>query len=1277
MATKSIISLRGSARIALALLFSVCLCQGAGAQTNMSVVATGPYSAVASHPATWGQQWETAISSKGDLFTVDFQNGGLYLFPAGGGAMVTLIASGNTWTNPGIAIDPWDNLWIGLDWNNEFERIPYANGTWNMSDPNIITYAYFWNPGSQAFNTVNTSIPLLKPFDFSFSSKVTNASNGTATMAVGDFNSGAIDSFAVDSKGNVLSGTVVVSTLAGSKAEAIAVDNSGNIYFVEQGGTPGVLLVPAGTTNATDTKLTRVDPNLSSPDGVTVDSNGNVYVSDSKTGVYLVPNVSGTVSPSDAVLMDAIPAFANVDFDLVRGIMYVPTTYGLGGGWTSPSGTVYNDFVAVALSNVGLGDAATGVQGAPETINVGFAASTTLENIEIVEAGGGTDFTVVGGTCKTGTTYKAGETCTVEVALNSKIIGNVSAKLELLDSGGNILASLSLSGIGLVPAVVSGPISAVASHPATWGQQWETAISSKGDLFTVDFQNGGLYLFPAGGGAMVTLIPGGSCGYCSTGIALDPWDNLWIGLTWNDEFERIPYANATWNMSDPNIITYAYSWLTGSQAFNTVNTSIPFMQVFDFSFSSKVTNASNGTATMAVGDFHSPAIDSFAVDSKGNVLSGTVVVSTLAGSKAEAIAVDNSGNIYFVEQGGTPGVLLAPAGTTNATDTKLTRVDPNLSSPDGVTVDSNGNIYVSDSKAGVYLVPNENGTVNPSDAYLLAAVPAFANVDFDVLRGIMYVPTAPGASGGWNGINDIAAVALANVHLGSAAAGSQGASSTVNFGLSAGVTPAKFTIEEAGAAAPDLVVASGGSCVAGTAYEALSTCSVNVALSPHAAGGVSGKLLMLDGTNNVIASMALYGTAQGAVISGTPAFEQSIGAGLMVPGQVAADAASSLYVADSGLKKVLMYPAGAIATTAGVSVGTGLTAPTGVAVDGAGDVFIADSGKVYEVPYTPTGLNTAGQITLKTGLGAKLNLATDALGNLYVADPNNARVVKLGNLGGMFGALSQTEIDLTGFTAPAAVAVDGSNSLYVADGSNLIEVQPNGTRSTLLTTLSNTTGLAVDLSGAVYISSNGGTKRVPYVSGALSPSTETVIGATVTDPTSVALDRADNAYLADGTALNLHLVSASGWANTGSPALGSTGSGSATLTNIGTSTLNVTGFLLSDSVDFSASGCSAPVAPMATCTVNVTMDPEGPGVQGPISSVITAQGNAANSPVGVVASGTAGALAGSTTTLTIPSTVTVLSIPISITVASTSGTGATPTGNVVISLNGVAQPPVT
>jgi hypothetical protein len=271
--------------------------------------------------------------------------------------------------------------------------------------------------------------------------------------------------------------------------------------------------------------------------------------------------------------------------------------------------------------------------------------------------------------------------------------------------------------------------------------------------------------------------------------------------------------------------------------------------------------------------------------------------------------------------------------------------------------------------------------------------------------------------------------------------------------------------------------------------------------------------------------------------------------------------------------------------------------------------------------------------------------------------------------------MSQTELILSGFTAPSAVAVDETNNLYVIDSGNLFEVTPSGVQTTLLTGLSGVTGVAVDPSGAVYLSMAGGTVRIPYVSGALNQSAQTVIAASVTNPLGVALDKSGNIYLADGTALNLHLVSINGLVSTGSPALGSVGTATATVMNIGNAPLTVTGFLSSDAEDFSATGCGSSVNPSGTCSVAVTMNP-GPGIQGPLSTVITIQSNAANAAV-IDASGVGAALAASKTTISVGSTANVMSIPVTITVAPASGSGVTPTGQVVVSVDSIAQAPVT
>ena len=199
---------------------------------------------------------------------------------------------------------------------------------------------------------------------------------------------------------------------------------------------------------------------------------------------------------------------------------------------------------------------------------------------------------------------------------------------------------------------------------------------------------------------------------------------------------------------------------------------------------------------------------------------------------------------------------------------------------------------------------------------------------------------------------------------------------------------------------------------------------------------------------------------------------------------------------------------------------------------------MADSGNVYEVPEGSAGLIAASQSTLKTGLGTNLKLAVDGSGNVYVADPDNHRVVKLANAGGTIGFYGQIETDLTGFNAPSAVAVDASGDVFVADGSNLYEVTPGGTQSTVLTTLSGVTGLAVDPSGAVYVTSGGLTERIPNVGGVLTAASQTAIASDDTGATSVALDLAGNVYLTNATAGNVDMVGASASFNFGT--LGST-----------------------------------------------------------------------------------------------------------------------------------------
>ncbi len=870
-----------------------------------------------------------------------------------------------------------------------------------------------------------------------------------------------------------------------------------------------------------------------------------------------------------------------------------------------------------------------------------------------------------------------------------------------------MLFSLCLTGVvvGQGSPLVTASAPAGLAHPIGWGTIRDSAIDSIGDWFVVDYSNGALYEFPAGGGPVITLGAAGPSGFAGSvgqgnnpGIAIDPNNNLYLEANWNNCIVMFPYigSNMWAGLNSPNPDTLSLSNPTttictnsgtGSEAasFAQYGLSAPAGSGFPGYFQPwgiAIGNSDN----LIVGNQNSGNyIFSLSVTNAwSNPKAGPITseaINTMA-ARPISVAQDPEGNIYFVEEPGQthalPGVYEIPAGTPElSSDAGLTRVDPNLPAVTGVITDSVGNLYISDANDGVFMVPNPSGTPQTAAAVMLTSVPAQGEVSIDWARKIMYVPTTQKQS---NGQADVAKVGIGYAEFGpSVVTVTTATASPVNFSFNGNATPASFVIVEAGSTKPDFAI-TGGTCTTGTAYAALSSCVENLTFTPSSVGNISAKLLMLDSKSNLLASIVLHGVGTGANVQTSPALQSAIGASLKTPAQVATDAVGDVFIADPSQGKVLMYAAGSGTASAAVSIGTGLTTPTGVAVDGAGDVFIADSaaGSVFEVPVGATGRNAAGQVTLVSGLGTTgLNLAADGLGNLYIADSSHGRVVKLVNVGASTSTtLGLSETMLTsGFTAPSAVAVDSNNNLYVIDGVNLFELTGGlGAPITLLNNLSGASGLALDPSGAVYVSSASGTIRVPLISGALVPANETAVASTVSNTSSVALDRAGNVYLTQATGGGVTLVSTNGTLNLPSPATPSSSTAAtATITNNGNTALTVTGYTSTNAVDFTGSdattgGCQAgsPVAVGASCLVNVTFNP-GAGEQGALTGQIGVKSNAVNAPETISVTGSGLALANSVTAGTAASSAQVVNTPLTVTVTPKSGTGALPTGTVTVS----------
>ena len=885
-------------------------------------------------------------------------------------------------------------------------------------------------------------------------------------------------------------------------------------------------------------------------------------------------------------------------------------------------------------------------------------------------------------------------------------------------------AAIASFAAGLNHATAANASCASSCTIGTLGTIANVATDSFGDVLAVDAKNGALYEFPVGGGEAIVLVAAGglagtpvnvtaSSAIVTPGIAIDPANNLYI--EGGSCVLKYPYDSTTQTWDALSVLnsgstSAAVCGPTGAAPtfYNFGTTNQPWGIAINTSSSSPSLVIGTSPAGVSAGGsiVNIPVTGAWAAPVAGTP---TAIVSGMAGAPI-SVTQDPSGNVYFVEDGtgALAGAYKIPAGQTGlTTDSGLARMSPSsLPQVTGVAADVLGNIYIGDDTLGVFVLPQG---ASSSSAFLLTTVTAQGGVAFSGNTGLV-VPTTQTQS---NGYGDVAEVSFSAAQFGTVGVGAAPVSEQVTFTFNASTTPTKIEVLEAGKSTPDFTVNAGAksTCLSTQLqppYAAQTGCPVSLSFAPLAAGNVSATLVMLGANNTLLASIPLDGSGTGAAVQALPAAQSTIGASgsLQSPSQIAVDAAGNLYVADSGLGEVAMYPANSASGTAGTPVGTGLKAPTGVAVDGAGDVFIADSGSVYEVPESDTGagLNAKGQITLKTSLGSQVQLAADGLGDLYISDVSNQKVYELENFSTglnttLPGILAPQTVTLSGaaVSSPSAIAVDPYNDLFVVDGGSVYEITPAGTQTQVLSGLSDINGVAVDPSGSVFVAATGGAVRIPYVSGALNPANETTVATGVTKPNAVTLDSLGNIYVADGSALDVNFNSASAGLNFGTltadpPAAGSSTTQTATLLNFGNAPLKVTGYdtVLSyflptnaaagySEADFleTADTCSGNAIPVdSTCTATITFSPI-PGDGGTLTEQVLVQGNVSNAPVGIDATGAAPTLASVTVTAPTSTTGTIENVPVSVTVTPEVPGSPTPTGTVTLTVVYGSNVPIT
>ena len=552
---------------------------------------------------------------------------------------------------------------------------------------------------------------------------------------------------------------------------------------------------------------------------------------------------------------------------------------------------------------------------------------------------------------------------------------------------------------------------------------------------------------------------------------------------------------------------------------------------------------------------------------------GYTTVKTLGSgfSRPYGVAVDGSGNVFVADYGHSAVQEIAAAGGYTIVKT----LGSGFSVPLGVAVDGSGNVFVADI-----------------------------------------------------GNNAVEKITTQIRDFGSVAVGASSAVLSLSFAFdTAGTIGAPLVLTQ-GAPGLDFGSQIGGTCVAGHAFAAGASCTVNVGFAPRANGIRYGGVALTDGAGNVLATAYVQGTGLGPQLSFSPPAASVIANLGAANSNMAVDGHGNIIFSDTAGNAVKELVASNGYSP--VNIGPGCSCPEGAAVDGYGNIFVASAqdGPVTEFVPAPGGY--AARTLVGGGFSNPQGVAVDASGNIFVADTGNDAVKKILAAGGY----TAVQTVGSGFSSPQSVAVDASGNVFVADTGNqavkeVLAVSGYTTVQSIGGGFGSPTGVAVDGYGDVLVAdqANGAVMEIAAAGG------YTVVNTVVSVPEAlrVAVDQTGSIFVlsaADGqlTKFDYAHPAALHFAAT---APGSTSSDSpqvVTLANSGNSPLTfevpssgqnpslAAGFTFgTDSTcPVLAAGASpATLAPGETCTASIRFTPTSVGAVGGSLAVVDNALNAA------------------------------------------------------------------
>jgi sugar lactone lactonase YvrE len=484
--------------------------------------------------------------------------------------------------------------------------------------------------------------------------------------------------------------------------------------------------------------------------------------------------------------------------------------------------------------------------------------------------------------------------------------------------------------------------------------------------------------------------------------------------------------------------------------------------------------------------------------------SGDGIIGTSAQVQPIGVALDSSGNVFFVDSSYYVRMVARNSGTLFGRSTTAGFIY-SIAGDGGNT----GGTVDGQIASGSYLYQNNGITVDPagnvlftdgSTPYVIRTVARTVGTYYgqSMLANFIYRAIGQNSSGFWGGDGGPASASQFTSGLWGVSCNASGdflvcdsQANRVQF-----IPAAAGTYYGQSMAARSIHVIAGNGVTTSFSGDGSSALAAQINNPQGVALDSAGNLLFADAGNQRIRKVTPGGVISTFAGTGTGGFADgtALSSQFNTPGDLAIDAAGNLYVADTFNHRIRkISTAGVVSTVAGsASFGTlagdggpataaSLYQPTGIALDSAGNVYLADSlnarirmvctvtgtyfgvseaaGNIYSIVGTGgTGSTANGTAANNFQLGGSglRSLAVDANGNLIVSCQSLNKVFMLCRAPGTYYGVPMT-------TAGQVYAIAGGGGSSPGDGGPATSAS-----------LSGPAGVGVDATGQLYFAENGG-----------------------------------------------------------------------------------------------------------------------------------------------------------------------------------------------------------